>query len=51
MEKEREDQLELFQFLIHEIHEETRIKNINLSSLSHFNDLTMKYINTFLFEL
>jgi hypothetical protein len=51
MEKEREDQLELFQFLIQEIDEETRMKNINFSSLPHFNGLTMKYINTFIFEL
>jgi hypothetical protein len=44
------DQVKVFEFPIQETNGETKMKNINPSSLPHFHGLTTKDLDTFLFE-
>jgi hypothetical protein len=47
---DEEDQEEVFEFPIWETNGETKMKNINHSTLPHFHGLISEDIDTFLFE-
>jgi len=51
MTKEKEYQPDLFQFPIQEVDEETKMNNINPSTLNHFHGITNKDSSNFLLDI